>query len=195
MPRRIAILIGHPDPAGNRLTHALAAAYAEGARESGHEVRIVDIARLDFPLVRGKEEWDNAPPPPDIAAAQEALRWCEHLLILFPLWLGAMPALLKAFLEQCLRPGFAVTRTEPGMPFRKLLSGRSARIVVTMGMPAAVYRWYYRAHSLKSLERNILEFCGIGPIRETLLGLVETGAPKRQRKWLAQMRELGRQGK
>jgi hypothetical protein len=27
-----------------------------------------------------------------------------------------------------------------------------------MGMPAAVYRWFYRAHSLKSLERNILGF-------------------------------------
>ena len=71
--------------------------------------------------------------------------------------------LLKAFLEQALRPGFAFDESSR-MP-RKLLKGRSARIVVTMGMPAFVYRWYFGAHGLRSLERNILGFCGIRPIR------------------------------
>ena len=85
---------------------------------------------------------------------------------------GSMPALLKAFLEQVLRPGFAFGAAERrGMP-KKLLAGKSARIVVTMGMPAFFYRLYYRAHSLKSLERNILGFVGIKPVRVTLLGNV-----------------------
>ena len=39
-----------------------------------------------------------------------------------------------------------------------------------MGMPALVYRWYFRAHSVKSLERNILGFVGIAPVHETLIG-------------------------
>jgi putative NADPH-quinone reductase len=60
----------------------------------------------------------------------------------FPLWLASMPALLKGFFEQALRPGFALGPTEPGRMWKKLLKGRSARIVVTMGMPALVYRWY-----------------------------------------------------
>jgi putative NADPH-quinone reductase len=47
--------------------------------------------------------------------------------------------------------------------WRKLLKGKSARIVVTMGMPTLFYRWYFRVHSLKNLERNILAFCGIRP--------------------------------
>ena len=43
-----------------------------------------------------------------------------------------------------------------------------------MGMPALVYRWYFRAHSVKSLERNILGMVGIAPVSETLIGTVGT---------------------
>ena len=70
--------------------------------------------------------------------------------------------------------------------------GRSARIVVTMGMPALAYRWYFGAHSLKSLERNILSFCGIRPIRENLFGMVEAAGDAKRRQWLELMRGHGR---
>jgi putative NADPH-quinone reductase len=61
-----------------------------------------------------------------------------------------------------------------------------------MGMPALVYRWYFGAHSLKSLERNILGFCGIRPIRESLFGMVEAAGDAKRRRWLATMRTHGR---
>lgn len=190
MPRRIAIIQGHPDPRGDRYGHALARSYAEGAAAGGHDVRTVDLARLEFPLLRRKDDWDGGAPPDGVRQAQEAIRWADHLVILYPLWLGTMPALLKAFLEQAFRPGFAIGRGGAGSSWKKLLTGKSARVVVTMGMPALVYRWFFRAHSLKSLERNILGFVGIGPIRETLVGTVEASAASRER-WLAKLRALG----
>ncbi|MGE3481979.1 MAG: NAD(P)H-dependent oxidoreductase [Gammaproteobacteria bacterium] len=193
MGKRIAIIQGHPDPAPARFGRALAEAYARGAAAAGHEVRVIEVGALDFPLLRGKQDWEREPPVEAIRQAQETIAWAGHLLIIYPLWLGSMPALLKAFLEQVMRPGFAIARPEEGGMGRKLLTGRSARIVVTMGMPALFYRWYFRAHSLKSLERNILRFCGIAPIRETLIGMVEGAAARRER-WLDRMRELGRAG-
>jgi len=193
MTRRIAIVQGNPDPRGKRFAHALAEAYADGAQAAGHEVRVIDVAKLDFPLVRSKEDFDKGAPPAAIQSAQHTIEWAEHVVFFYPLWLGAMPALLKAFLEQVFRPGFAYKFKGPGMP-EKLLKGKSARIVVTMGMPAFVYRWYFRAHSLKSFRRNILEFCGIGPVASTLIGSVE--APKTDRNgWLATLRDLGSAGK
>jgi putative NADPH-quinone reductase len=194
MGRRIAIIQGHPDPASGRFGRALATAYAEGAMQAGHEVRTIEVAALDFPLLRGRDEWEREHPTETIRQAQETIAWAGHLVIVYPLWLGSMPALLKAFLEQVMRPGFAIARAEEGGMGRKLLAGRSARIVVTMGMPALFYRWYFRAHSLKSLERNILRFCGIGPIRESLIGMVESSAARRA-KWLQRMGELGRAGR
>jgi putative NADPH-quinone reductase len=193
VPRRILIILGHPDPEGGHYGHALAEAYAEGAREIGVEVQILSVARLEFPVLRSQEEWMRGTPTPDIREAQQAIAAADHLVMIYPLWLGSMPALLKAFLEQALRPGFAVGHPEKPGVYAKLLKGKSARIVVTMGMPAFVYRWFFRAHSLKSLERNILRFCGIRPIRESLVGMVE-GKPAHREKWLAKMRQLGRAG-
>ena len=62
-----------------------------------------------------------------------------------------------------------------------------------MGMPAMVYRWYFRAHSVKSLERNILGFVGIAPVHETLIGLVDRLGEKGVARWCAKLRKLGAQ--
>ncbi|HEV7370071.1 NAD(P)H-dependent oxidoreductase [Arenibaculum sp.] len=191
---RIVIVQGHPTPGGGHYCHALADAYAEGAAAAGHELRRIEVAELDFPLLRSRQEWEAGTPPPAIAQAQDAIGWAGHLVIVYPLWLGTMPALLKGFLEQTMRPGFAVGggRGPAGTGWRKGLAGRSARIVVTMGMPAFVYRWYFGAHSLRSLERNVLAFAGIRPCRHSLVGMVEGMGDAKRRRWLDRMRALGR---
>lgn len=193
MAKRIVIIDGHPDPDKARLCHALANAYASGATDTGHEIRRIDLHELDFPLLRTQADFEHGTPPPSIKAAQASIMWADHLLIVYPLWLGTMPALLKAFLEQVIRPDFAFERGKPGWP-KKLLRGRSARIVVTMAMPAIVYRWVYLSHSLRSLERNVLKFAGIGPIRETLFGMAEESGETSINRWIARMTELGRAG-
>ena len=74
---------------------------------------------------------------------------------------------------------------------RKGLTGRSARVVVTMGMPAMIYRHLYRAHSVKSLERNILGFVGLSPVRETLIGSVEAMSEQKRNEWFRRLSRLG----
>ncbi len=195
MGRRIVLIQGHPARGGGHFCHALADAYAEGAAAAGHEVRRVAAAELDFPLLRDREDFEHGTPPPDIAEAQAAIAWAEHLVIVYPLWLGTMPALLKAFIEQVFRPDFAKGEAEAATPWTRGLKGRSSRIVVTMAMPALAYRWYFGAHSLKSLERNILAFVGIRPNRHMLIGLVEGISDARRQKWLKKLRDLGTRGR
>ena len=195
MGRRIAIIQGHPDPSGKRFGHALASAYAMGASEGGHAVTDIRVAGLDFPLLHTKDEFEHGSPPEVIRTAQAVIRDAEHLVLVYPLWLGSMPALLKAFLEQVFRPGFAMEQSAAGVGWDRRMTGKSARIVVTMGMPAFVYRWYFRAHSVKSLERNVLRFCGIAPIKECLIGNIEAQDPSGREKWLARIRGFGRQGR
>lgn len=189
--RRILILDGHPDGGGRRFIHALAEAYAAGAREAGHEVRTLAIGQLDIPMLRKGEDFQTGKPSSEVQRWQEAISWAGHLVVLYPLWLGDMPAALKAFFEQVLRPGFAFAAGGGKRMPKTLLKGRSARVIVTMGMPALFYRWYYRAHSLKNLERNILAFSGFGPIRSTVIGAVDGKAATRAA-WLEKMRRLGR---
>lgn len=85
MPRRILIIIGHPDPEPKRLCRALAASYADGARTAGHAVRVIDIATLDFPLLRTAAEFAQSTMPPAIEDAAQAIREAEHLVFIFPL--------------------------------------------------------------------------------------------------------------
>ena len=190
-PMRILLIQGRPDAVAPHLCHALSQAYAEGAMVAGHVVRQVDGAAIDFALLRSQHEWELGLLPASLKPAQADIGWAQHIVLFFPLWLGDMPALLKGFLEQVARPGFAFS-TEGGNTFgRKGLTGRSARVVVTMGMPALVYRLYFRAHSVKSLERNILGFVGIAPVHETLVGHVEQLGDAGVAKWKARMRVLG----
>ncbi len=191
MTARILILNGHPDPVRKGLCHALADAYGAGAVEGGHEMRRLDIATLDFGFVRSQAEFENGGAPADIEAAQASIKWASHVVVIFPLWLGDVPAVLKAFLEQTLRPGFAYAYRPSGFP-EMLLKGRSARVVVTMGMPALVYRWYFRAHGLKNLKRNILRFVGFSPVRDTMLGSVGTRSKEKISSWFDDMKALGR---
>jgi putative NADPH-quinone reductase len=189
MPKKILLLQGHPDASQPHLCHALASCYQLGAEDAGHKLRHVNVAELDFPLLRSQKDFETGTVPASLKPVQDDLLWAEHLVIFFPLWAGDMPALLKGFFEQVMRPSFSGEHTS--FFDKKVLTGRSARVVVTMGMPALVYRWYFRAHSIKSLDRNMLGIVGIAPVHETLIGLTGNMKPVDADKWLKKLKRLG----
>jgi putative NADPH-quinone reductase len=187
--KRILLIQGHPDASEPHLCHALASSYASGAHEAGHAVRNVNVAALDFPLLRSQKDFETGTVPASLKPTQDDILWAEHLVVFFPLWAGDMPALLKGFFEQVMRPSFSGEHVS--FFDKQLLSGRSARVVVTMGMPAIIYRWYFRAHSVKSLERNLLGIVGIAPVHETLIGLTANMKSADAAKWLTKLNGLG----
>jgi len=192
LTQKILVLNAHPDAGNGHFGDALAERYASGATAAGMKTRMLIVNELQFPLLDSATSWRAPEAPADIRQAQDDIRWCDHLAFFYPLWMGDMPALLKGFLEQVMRPNFAFTEPQGKMP-EKLLTGRSARLVVTMGMPAFFYRTFYRAHSVKSLRRNVLLFSGIKPVRTSLVGMLE-GKDRHRQKWLDKMTRLGGKG-
>ncbi|HVK41580.1 MAG TPA: NAD(P)H-dependent oxidoreductase [Phenylobacterium sp.] len=192
MSRHLLIINGHPDHRGERFCAALANAYVRGASRAGHQVRRLDVGALDFPLVRTREAF-MAEPPPLIGEAQAWLRWADHLVIIHPLWLGGPPAVLKGFLEQVFRYGVALS--PPGAPPKRLLKGKSARVVVTMGMPAPVFRFAFGAFGLRATERGLLWMSGFGPIHHDVVGDVENQDGKARVQWLEVMERHGFAGR
>jgi len=191
MAARVLIIQGHPDCGSRHLCHTLAQAYADGAQGAGLTVETIQPGLIDFPLLRSADEWQHGSVPASLAPAQQAIRLATHLVLVYPLWLGEMPALLKAFLEQVARPGFAIAAESRNPLKAGLLGGRSARVIVTMGMPAVLYRWFYRAHSLKALQRNILGFAGIKPVRTSVVGGAGALTPQQVERWCEHLRQLG----
>ena len=198
-PKKIVMVQGHPDPnpSGHHLCHGLAEAYRHGAHTGGHSVSTVTVSTLDFPLLRTQAEWVEDDTPAGLRDAQKLILEADHMVLVYPLWLGGLPALTKGFLEQVLRPSLAVSTpgAYPSMTeFGRMMKGTSARVIVTMGMSVAAYRFFYFAHSLKNLERNILKFVGFAPVRHSLFGMVESAGDQKRKKWLEKMKRLGAKG-
>lgn len=132
-------------------------------------VRHINIGAMDFPLLRDAAQFATDPDEAAIVAAQGAFLSADHVVFIYPLWLGGPPALLKAYMEQVARNNFLLGKTERGFPPGRL-KGRSARVIVTMGMPPVLYRFGFGAHGVKAFNRSILNMAGIRPVRTTLFG-------------------------
>ena len=188
---KITLIQGHPDPDPARFCRVLAGRYLAGAQTSGHASRSIDVTELDFPLIRTREEYDQGAVPPPIAEAQHSVRWADHVVMVYPLWQGTMPALFKGFLEQLLRPAFTGFDSQTRRAKR---GGRqTARLIVTMGMPVFLYRWYFGAPGVRGLERTVLRYSGFGSTAHTMIGGVHRSDAARKR-WLEHVGRLGERG-
>lgn len=190
MKKRVLLIDGHPDQSPARLCHALAGAYAGGAASAGHEIRRLDIASLSFPVLRDPQEFTRPPSHPDIVAAQRDFLWADHLVFVFPLWLGGPPALLKAFMEVLGCGEFLLGAGNGHFPKGKL-AGRTARMVVTMGMPSFIYRLFFRAHGTKAFEHGILRMAGVKSVRATYIGNIGV-SENSCRRWLDTLNHMGK---
>ena len=196
--KHILLIQGHPDPEPRHFCHALAAAYEAGAVTAGHHVERLDIATLQFPFVRSRADLDEKAAPECIRQAQASLLRADHVVLCFPVWNGGMPAIVKAFFEQTFRSSFVFPDAKPGEALgftsyfkqRKALAGKTARTIVTMAMPAFIYRWYFRPHP----EKNSLKLGGL-TVRESLVGRAESKDARTRERWLKKITELGRQAK
>lgn len=179
MAKRILIVIGHPAKLRKRFSEALAEAYQQGAQRAGYEVRLVNISQLNFDQILHEGYDGEQPPELDIINAQQMILWAEYLVFIYPIWGYMIPALLKGFFERTFTPGFAYAK-QSNIPLKSgLLSGKSARIIQTTGIPSLVYRLLYWAHGAMALK-SMLKFCGIAPIRITYFGSIDVSEDKRK---------------
>jgi putative NADPH-quinone reductase len=185
----VTIIVGHPQ----RVTfcEALAEAYRSGAESAGHKVRLFKLAEMSFEPILREGYRKEQPLEPDLQSAYDALAASDHWVWIFPLWCGDMPAILKGFIERILQPDMIRRQgTENAMNWR-IFEKKSARLIMTMGMPVTIYRFWYGANALKLLKRNILNFIGIAPVRETLFGMIADSSHEQRDRWLKQVAQLG----
>lgn len=195
---KIAIIVGNP--MRNSYSQALGEAYRRGAESAGHGVKLFVLADMNFDAVLREGYRCEQALEPDLVAARQALLASDHLVFVFPLWCGDMPAIMKGFIERVLQPDLLAIRStgrkaniDQARAEWKILKGKSARVIMTMGMPGWFYRWYFGAHALKLLKRNILHFTGVKPVRSTIYGMVEAAGDEKRKQWLREVEALGHQ--
>lgn len=188
MGKRILLILGHPS--ASSFCAALAEGYAQSALEAGHEVRQLRLGALDFdPVLRAGYQQVQALED-DLSAAQSDILWAEHLTLVYPIWWGGIPALLKGFFDRVLLPGFAFKYRKGKAYPDKLLKGRTAHLLVTMDTPPWYYRWIYRMPGLHEVRKTTLEFCGIKPLRTLTFGPVLDSTDQQRQTWLQQAQAI-----
>lgn len=162
---KIYLLLAHPD--SDSFNGKIAETYYNQAVQSGHEVRFQRLGEMQFdPILReGYKVIQKL--EPDLRTAQENILWCEHWVIVYPMWWGNVPALFKGFLDRTLLPGFAFKYHEKDPFWDKYLKGRSAHIITTCDAPNIYIRWQYHRSDLNAVKQATLQFCGIKPVKVT----------------------------
>ncbi|CAI8770783.1 NAD(P)H dehydrogenase (quinone) [Pseudomonas sp. IT-232MI5] len=188
MGKRILLILGHPS--GTSFCAALAERYVQSAIDAGHEVRQLRLGELDFDPVLREGYRQIQALEEALSVAQSDILWAEHLTLVYPIWWGGIPALLKGFFDRVFLPGFAF-KYRKGKAFPdKLLKGRTAHLLVTMDTPPWYYRWFYRMPGLHQVRKTTLEFCGIKPLRTLTFGPVLGSSDHQRKAWLRQAQAI-----
>jgi len=188
MNKNILVILGHPDT--DSFCASLSKAYIDSANKRGSEVRQLQLGELKFDPILWKGYNKIQELEPDLVNARELIQWSNHIVFVYPNWWGAMPALMKGFFDRVFLPGFAFKYRGSSLP-DKLLSGRTAQLMVTMDTPPWFYRWIYRMPGHNQMKRSILEFCGIKVLKISEFGPVKGSNQKQREKWIAKAKELG----
>ncbi len=174
---RTLIILGHPDK--KSLCSAIADNYEKGAREKGGEVTRLNLGDISFnPNLRnGYRTIQNL--EQDLVEAQAHIKWANHIVIIFPVWWGSVPAILKGFLDRTFLPGFAFKYRENSNQWDKLLSGKKARLIVTSDAPVWWLYLTYFHPAVNMMKKAVLEFCGVSPVEVMSFGSIKDASDKR----------------
>lgn len=189
--KKILVILGHSDK--ETYCGALASAYEKGAMTSGAEVKRINIGDLNFDPILHKGYKEIQALEPDLFKVQEVIRWAQHIVFVYPTWWHSMPALMKGMFDRMILPGFGFKfRKKGGLLHDKLLSGRSARIITTMDTPKIIFLLQFGESGHIAFKKGILEFCGIKPVKTTIIGSIGRISDQKRGKWLEKIENLGK---
>jgi len=192
MAKRILVLSGSPK--SSSFSEHLAESYASAASEY-HEVRVLKISKMHFNPDLSAGYHQSQELEEDLIIFQAAIEWAEHLVITTPIWWGTLPAKFKGVFDRAFLPGFAFSYENGKAIPKKLLKGKTARILMTMDTPTWYYRYVQGAPALKQLKITTLRFCGFKGIRSHMLGPMISANESQKEQWLQMAKRLGVSGK
>lgn len=190
--KKIVIINGHPD--SESYCWALSNSYQQAALAAGHEVRVLNLIALQFNPILQYGYRKRTELEPDLLAAQKTIRWANHVVMVYPVWWGQVPALLKGFLDRTFLPGFAFQKREGSLWWDKLLTEKTGRIISTLDAPAWYYWLVYARPATNAIKRLVFDFCGIKTTGVSTIGPIRNSTEAFRSKWLAKVAKLGTKG-
>lgn len=187
MEKRVLVINGHPRV--RSYCDAVVAAYLKGIKAVTKQVRLIVVRDLKFDPNLPEAHYKLPPMEPDLVSAVGDITWANHIALVYPVWWGRMPAILKGFIDRVFLPEFAYRIIERPPFWIPLLTGRSAHIILTMDTPRKQMRHQFRDCAKYAVQKVVFEMCGFKPVRVTTLSPVVPATHAKRRRWL---HEVGR---
>jgi NAD(P)H dehydrogenase (quinone) len=121
---RHVVVLCHPDP--DSFNASIADAYCRAAQECGHDTVLRDLYALRFdPVLRRNERPGQRPflPSPDVEDELNLIESGDVLVLIYPIWFGTAPAMLKGYVDRVLGAG-VTARAVRDRAWQNLLTGK-----------------------------------------------------------------------
>jgi putative NADPH-quinone reductase len=140
------LLLVHAHPVAESFSTAVFHCAVETLRGAGHKVQEHDLYAAGFDPVMSREERLAYHTPqaklPPVADEVARLKWAEGLILVYPTWWYAQPAMLKGWIDRVWLPHETFMLPEPCKPPRGLVQNiRLLGGIATYGAPWLWVRW------------------------------------------------------
>ena len=140
-----ALIVCHPEE--RSFTLSVARRYAEAVEAHGHEAVVRDLYRMNFdPVLRAEER--HGEPAKDVAAEWTALGKIDVFVLIYPIWFGTPPAMLKGYIDRVFGAGRVFGTGGKGGP-GELLEGKR---LVSLTSSGSMKAWLSEKGVLGSLR-------------------------------------------
>lgn len=175
------VLVIDANPKSGSFCAALATTYQQSSES---EVQVVSLSAMHFDpnLSHGYDQLQ--PLEPDLVSFQAQVEWAEHIVLVIPVWWGGLPAKFKGLIDRTFLPGFAFQYHPNKTIPEKLLTGRTAQLILTLDTPPWYYRIFQGAPATKQLKHTILGFCGIKLTATKYIGPIISSSQEQRTSWL-----------
>ncbi len=173
---KVLIVFAHPDP--KSLCSALKTTCAETLRADGHDVKISDLYASKLILPLGKEDFTSLANPayfkpqseqqhanglpdfgtfiPELKEEHEKLKWCDMLLMVFPIHFSFFPGIMKNWIDRVFSSGFAYG-------FWHNLKGKKAMVIFTTPENRVKFN-ETEQYIFHLINATIFDFCKMSPL-------------------------------
>ncbi|ARU90296.1 NAD(P)H-dependent oxidoreductase [Pseudomonas sp. M30-35] len=167
------IVVAHPEP--ESLSHAVAAQIARGINLAGqkHTFEVANLSQEGFdPRFTAADlavHRQKALPSADVRVEQARIDRADALVLVFPVYWWAMPALMKGWIDRVFSNGWAFDFSLQSGLIKKL-SHLSVHLVGIGGADTATYAKHGYATAMKTqIDHGIFNYCGAQVMTSKLL--------------------------
>ncbi len=187
--KKILVVYCHPNP--KSFTHAVLERIEDGLRASAAEVRVLDLHADPFDPVlvvdeeRRRRDLDKVE---YTRAHRELVAWCDAMVLVYPVWWGGFPAMLKGWIDRVFVSGLTYSfkdRPRTAVLPDGLARGKAAHFFYTLDSP-----WWVALvdPGWLAILFTVFWYCGFGPVRRYYLPRLKLTTQEERERWLARVR-------